>query len=61
MIYAHEPGEEVWFHYFWYPGIIPKATFEKEMKVIDFQIQKTRTIKNKNCRVGYTRVDYSGK
>ena len=39
-VYAHEPGEEVWFHFAWFPEPLAAATFNAEHYLMDYMVKK---------------------
>ncbi len=38
LAYPHSPGEEMWFHYFWLPGIITSVTIGEDVHLADLLV-----------------------
>ena len=61
LVYAHEPGEEIWFHYFWFPEVFTTTHFEIDHFFMDYQIRKEVFVKDENCEEGWTMFQYAGR
>ena len=61
LVYAHNPGEEVWFPYAWTPGSYPRVVIERKSQLVDMRFTRVKTVQfEKECRPDWTLANYSG-
>lgn len=60
LIYAHEPGEDVWLNFFFIPEAFTVVRMESDTHLIDYQLQKEVSLDQQDCRKGWTSTDYAG-
>ncbi len=60
LVFAHEPGEEIWFHLAWFPGPTEYVKVERDVFLMDVQVHKETVIQHDDCSRNANMKMYSG-
>ena len=60
-LYLHDPGEEIWFHFFWIPESYPSVNFESDITEIEIRVLPEVHVSGGECREDWGRGDYGRK
>ena len=59
-VYAHEPGEEIWFHFFWFPELMDANSFGRELYMADHQyLKEVYQAEDGECRHDWSMHQYT--